>query len=208
MLWGRGADAPTARLRRFRRCRRCRSAPAGRRQSRCAKRRQPPSYRSYTSYWSYRVVLWHVADVPGVQGKVEVWKLGCLEVWLSRCTTISPVARLSGVLFSVAVEGLALWACTLCSPFSRARKRPSPAGVWGSAPHLSNQLISQILCVPLWSFVFFVIAAQREACPNLQASKLPSFHANRLRGVKSRSNCNKRRVNTRGCAIRCPENAP
>ena len=30
---------------------------------------------------SYRVVLWHVADVPGVQGKVEVWKLGCLEVW-------------------------------------------------------------------------------------------------------------------------------
>ena len=105
-----------------------------------------PSYRSYTSYWSYRVVsqsanqpisqsagrrycrplsyrgvLWHVADVPGVQGRVEVWKLGCLEVWLSRCTTISPVARLSGVLFSVAVEGLALWACTLCSPFSGAR---------------------------------------------------------------------------------------
>ena len=28
-----------------------------------------PSYRSYTSYWSYRGVLWHVADVPGVQGK-------------------------------------------------------------------------------------------------------------------------------------------
>ena len=90
-----------------------------------------PSYRSYMSYWSYRGVLWHVADVPGVQGKVEVWKLGCLEVWLSRCTTISPVARLSGVLFSV-----------LCSPFSRARKRPSPAGVWGSAPHLF-QSISQ-----------------------------------------------------------------
>ena len=72
MLWGRGADAPTARLRRCRRFRRYRSAPAGRRQSRCAKRRQPPSYRSYTSYWSYRVVLWHVADVPGVQGRVEV----------------------------------------------------------------------------------------------------------------------------------------
>ena len=50
------------------------------------------------SYMSYRVGLWHVADVPGVQGTVEVWKLGCLEVWLSRCTTISPVARLSGVL--------------------------------------------------------------------------------------------------------------
>ena len=81
---------------------------------------KPPSYRSYTSYMSYRGVyqsanqlisqsagrssaLWHVADVPGVQGKVEVWKLGCLEVWLSRCTTISPVARLSGVLFSVSV---------------------------------------------------------------------------------------------------------
>ena len=30
-----------------------------------------------------------------------------------------------GALFSVAVEGLALWACTLCSPFSGARQRPS-----------------------------------------------------------------------------------
>ena len=30
-----------------------------------------------------------------------------------------------GVLFSVAVEGLALWACTLCSPFSGRRRRPS-----------------------------------------------------------------------------------
>ena len=205
MLWGRGADAPTARLRRFRRCRRCRSAPAGRRQSRCAKRRQPPSYRSYTSYWSYRVVLWHVADVPGVQGRVEVWKLGCLEVWLSRCTTIvwlsrcttiSPVARLSGVLFSVFCSRGRFGPLGLHAPFSRARRRPSPAGVWGSAPHLSNQLISQILCVPLWSFVFLaveglalwactVIAAQREACPSLQASKLPSFHANRLRGKTS-----------------------
>ena len=34
------------------------------------------------------------------------------------------VARLSRVLFSVAVEGLALWACTLCFPFSGARQRP------------------------------------------------------------------------------------
>ena len=62
------------------------------------------------------------------------------------------VARLSGVLFSVAVEGLTLWACTHCSPFSRARKRPSPAGAWGSAPHpIANQLIYQVanpLCVP------------------------------------------------------------
>ena len=32
------------------------------------------------------------------------------------------VARLSRVLFSV--EGLALWACTLCFPFSGARQRP------------------------------------------------------------------------------------
>ena len=31
---------------------------------------QPPSYMSYTSYMSYRVVLWHVADVPGVQGEL------------------------------------------------------------------------------------------------------------------------------------------
>ena len=26
---------------------------------------------------------WHVADVPGVQGRLEVWKLGGLEAWLS-----------------------------------------------------------------------------------------------------------------------------
>ena len=24
---------------------------------------------------------WHVADVPGVQGQLEVWKLGCLDAW-------------------------------------------------------------------------------------------------------------------------------
>ena len=34
------------------------------------------------------------------------------------------VARLSRVLFSVAVEGLARCACTLCFPFSGARQRP------------------------------------------------------------------------------------
>ncbi len=31
-----------------------------------------PSYSSYTSYMSYRAVYWHVADVPGVQGLLEV----------------------------------------------------------------------------------------------------------------------------------------
>ena len=35
-----------------------------------------------------------------------------------------PVARLSRVLFSVAVEGLSLRACTLCSPFSGAQSAP------------------------------------------------------------------------------------
>ena len=96
---------------------------------------------SYRSYMSYRVVLWHVADVPGVQGQLEVWKLGCLEVWFL-CTTIvlSRACRALCFLFSVAVEGLALWACTLCS-LGRA-SAPSPAGAWGSAPHPSNQPIS------------------------------------------------------------------
>ena len=59
MLWGRGADAPWQRRRR--------TGDAGAHVN--ARPAQPPSYMSYTSYWSYRVVLWHVADVPGVQGE-------------------------------------------------------------------------------------------------------------------------------------------
>ena len=31
----------------------------------------------------------HVADVPGVQGQLEVWKFGGLEAWLS-CTPLRP----------------------------------------------------------------------------------------------------------------------
>ena len=109
---------------------------------------------SYRSYMSYRVVLWHVADVPGVQGQLEVWKLGCLEVWFL-CTTIvlSRACRALCFLFSVAVEGLALWACTLCS-LGRA-SAPSPAGAWGSAPHPP---ISQSAKIPFVSFVSFVIS--------------------------------------------------
>ena len=77
---------------------------------------------------SYRVVLWHVADVPGVQVQLEAWKLRGLEAWRSHrgwslgalggdeaekpWLTTPPVAR-RGVLFSV-----------LCSPFSGARQRP------------------------------------------------------------------------------------
>ena len=73
MLWFLGAGGYTTWIRRCRRFRRYRSAPAGRRQSRCAKRRQPP-----------RRVMARRRRAGG-QGKVEVWKLGCLEVWLSRC---------------------------------------------------------------------------------------------------------------------------
>ena len=87
---------------------------------------------SYMSYWSYRVVLWHVADVPGVQGKVEVWKLGCLEVWFL-CTTIvlSRACRALCFLFSV-----------LCS-LGRESALPLPG--CGAAPHTfqsANLLIS------------------------------------------------------------------
>ena len=46
--------------------------------------------------------------------------IGGLEVWFPLYSALF-VAR-KGVLFSVAVEGLALRACT-------------PAGAWGSAPH-------------------------------------------------------------------------
>ena len=63
------------------------------------------------------VQLWHVADVPGVQGAIR-----SLEVWMFgfsvRCFICRPLVGRS--LFSVAVEGLALRACTLCSLFSGA----------------------------------------------------------------------------------------
>ena len=64
------------------------------------------------------------------------------------------------VLFSVAVEGLALRACTLCSPFSGVRQRPSPCRGVGQRPTSSDLPISQSanfpLC-PLCRFVFFVV---------------------------------------------------
>ena len=42
-----------------------------------------PSRPSSSRLVDYRVVLWHVADVPGVQGQVEAWKFRGLEAWLS-----------------------------------------------------------------------------------------------------------------------------
>ena len=79
----------------------------------------------------------------GCRGK---WKFGSLDAWkfgfsAQRLFCRALAARsVFCFLFSVAVEGLALWACTLCS-LGRA-SAPSPAGAWGSAPH-PNQLISQ-----------------------------------------------------------------
>ena len=71
--------------------------PCGATANRSAERRQPPSYMSYWSYSSYRVVLWHVADVPGVQGQLEAWMLGSLVSLHNDCF----VARLPRALFSV-----------------------------------------------------------------------------------------------------------
>ena len=121
---------------------------------------------------------------------VEGWKFRGLEAWPLRlsplCTTASPVAR-RGVPFSVAVGGLSLRACTLCSPFSGARQRPHspkrgvrsppcsyrPPGRTCALRARTARPLRRLLCVSLWFFVFFVSAAQREACPNFQASKLP-----------------------------------
>ena len=59
--------------------------------------------------------------------------IGGLEVWFPLYSALF-VAR-KGVLFSVAVEGLALRACTLCSPFS-GRESALPGR--GAAPHIPN----------------------------------------------------------------------
>ena len=57
--------------------------------------------------------LWHVADVPGVQGKVEVWKLRGLEAWLSQRPCPSRACRAFSVLRSL---------------FSVLRGAPAPLG--------------------------------------------------------------------------------
>ena len=169
MLWGRGADAPTA----WARCvqemqemqeiqeRPCGATGEAVVQSGVSRRPIGPICPIGPTAPS----LWHVADVPGVQGKVEVWKLRGLEVWLSRCTTISPVARLSGVLFSVFRGRGRFGASRLHAPFSGARQRP----------------------------LFFVIAAQREASPSFQASKLPSFPRRGIRRARRRGRPRRRR---------------
>ena len=66
------------------------------------------------------------------------WKFGSLDAWKFGFLVVQ--LFLSGVLFSV-----------FCSPFSRARRRPSPAGAWGSAPYPNNQPINQP--IPFVSFV-------------------------------------------------------
>ena len=160
-----------------------------------------------------------------VQGQLEVWEFRGLEAWLSRWGSAphpynSSVARLPGALFSVAVEGLRLRRCTLWSPFSGAALAAPPLPGRGAAPHslpisqshpapsacastpkicinLRNLRfpILTILCVPLWFFVSFVIAAQRPvtsspeatarartsgAPPSLQTSKLPNFQSAKI----------------------------
>ena len=100
------------------------------------------SYMSYWSYSSYRGASWHVADVlagAGESGSLEAWMLGFLIAY--------PVhsSPRRGVLFSVAVEGLSLRACTLRSLFSGARLRaPFPCRGVGRGPTKNaNQPISQ-----------------------------------------------------------------
>ena len=91
------------------------------------------------SYSSYRVSFGTSQTCLRVQGRLEAWKFRGLEAWLSRWGSAphpynSSVARLPGALFSVAVEGLALRACTLCSPFSGAAL---------AAPPPSNQPVAK-----------------------------------------------------------------
>ena len=98
----------------------------------------------------------HVADVPGVQGRLEAWKFRGLEAWLSRWGSAphpynSSVARLPGALFSVAVEGLRFRRCTFCSPFSGAALAAPPLPGRGAAPHSQSANLLCVLCAPLCS---------------------------------------------------------
>ena len=137
-----------------------------------SKRRQPPSYMSYTSYMSYRVVLWHVADVPGGRGK---WKLGSLEAWrlgfLQRYSIVlvgtSQTCRGSRgnwKLGSLEAWRLGFFAqrflcrpqgrSVLCSPFSvlRGANGAPPLPGRGAAPHIFQ---APNYPIPFVSFVIF-----------------------------------------------------
>ena len=79
----------------------------------------------------------HVADVPGVQGRLEAWKFRGLEAWLSRWGSAphppSPVYR------------------ALCSPFSGAALAAPPLPGRGAAPHSQSANLLCALCAPLCS---------------------------------------------------------
>ena len=76
---------------------------------------------------------------------VEVWKLRGLEAWLFQRLHPSRACRALCSLFSVAVEGLARCACTLCSP----GRVSAPCPACASTPPVSVTLC--ILCATLCS---------------------------------------------------------
>ena len=71
-----------------------------------------------------RNLRFHHTGSPGRRGRTYRTHRTYRTAALPLCMMTSPVARLARVLFSVAVEGLALWACTLCFLFSGAAVPP------------------------------------------------------------------------------------
>ena len=137
-LWGRGADAPTARVRRFRRCRRYRSAPAGRQQTVLLSgvSRRPicpigpicPTASCYGTSQTCR----------GCRGS---WKFGSLDAWKFGFSAQR--------LFCRALAARSVF-CFLFSVLWGALA-PLPLPGRGAAPHIhqsANQLISQFPLCP------------------------------------------------------------
>ena len=89
-----------------------------------------------------------------------------------------PVARLSRVPFSVAVEGLALRACTLCSPFSGAATPPlGPSCTFVSAPQGEPSTHSHRFArLPQGRLQSANLPISRVAEPPLVSSWIPSPH--------------------------------
>ena len=113
--------------------------------------------------------IWHVADVPKGRGN---WKFRSLEAWKFG-TTPHPSPR-RGAPFSVAVEGLALRACTLRSLFSGAASPPLGSQRALARPKSATNLRN--LRFPFWqSFVQFHRRRRRQPGPQplglLQTSK-------------------------------------
>ena len=109
-----------------------------------------PSYWSYTSYMSYRDVLWHVADVPGVQGELlpaGAWG-SAPHPPISQSAKIPFVSFVSFVISKYSGSSIAAFSNQLISQSARRSGR-APVSSWRTEKELQENK-KTALRRPLW----------------------------------------------------------